>query len=229
MGTRRPPTTGAGEQAPPMSATLKTTRGAAAITGVAALLTWFGREAIKAWFFDKIVQMAPTPGFEALVEYGPPVLFVAATLYFVTRHPRRAYQAEPNMPLKEVLKQIRGKENVFEAGDNMETLRALEALRERALHDQMTIFGWSYGEWRRTPPAHWHMLVRQRIPAVQWKSIHIDYQELSTDGLGMTIPLGDPSQEKYIGLFADRREVDSLWPITLGAALRRTVRRALQI
>ena len=52
--------------------------------GALTLATWFGRETIKAWFFEKVVHMIePDKWLGLAVEYGPPLAFALAALWLL--------------------------------------------------------------------------------------------------------------------------------------------------
>ncbi len=60
------------------------------LSAVFAVSTWFGRETIKAWFFDGVLHMV-TPSNFLVFEYGPPAIFAVLTLYLLysPHQPRR--------------------------------------------------------------------------------------------------------------------------------------------
>ena len=54
------------------------------LNGLAAMVTWFFRESIKSWFFDKVVHQM-NPWESALIEYGIPVAFGGTCIWLLWR------------------------------------------------------------------------------------------------------------------------------------------------
>ena len=57
-------------------------RSLAAISTIAAFLSWFFKETITHWFFGKVVESVDSH-VEMLVEYGVPAVFAAVALYLL--------------------------------------------------------------------------------------------------------------------------------------------------
>jgi hypothetical protein len=47
--------------------------------------SWFGREAVKAWFFDRVVHMSD-PLIDSIIEYGPPAALALIALWLLGAH-----------------------------------------------------------------------------------------------------------------------------------------------
>src|SRR5436305_789368 len=54
------------------------------ITLAAAIVDWFARETIKAWFFERVVH-SMNPTADVLLEYGPPLALAGLGIYLLLR------------------------------------------------------------------------------------------------------------------------------------------------
>jgi hypothetical protein len=179
-------------------------------------LWWFFRELITHALFDRVLHMsAPGNALVWLTQYGPPLLFLGAGLWlFYRSRPLPTRQPEPTMRLEDVVKRIRGTDDVFgpDNSESMKVLQALEAIREKALHGTIAVFGCLYREWRATKPEHWPILVRHPIPPGHWTDHGISYIEFTTDRMGEVRDLANKEAATYIMLWFDAHEIDSVWP-----------------
>jgi len=61
-----------------------------ALTGSAAIATWFTRATFEAWFFDKVLHEVVEPRLGSLIEYGPPGAFALVCVYLIVGRNRIA-------------------------------------------------------------------------------------------------------------------------------------------
>ena len=187
---------------------------------VLAFCWWFGRETIKAWFFDKVIHMIESTGIlAALVEYGPPVLLAGFGLWLLSgRSKKKNPIPQPNMRLEDVVKRITGNVRFPQSNEpeSMPILHACEDLREKARLGVLTVFGGV--DWRTTPPADYDRMTRERIPAEYWRDHQIDVIGFlgagDGDHRGRTQDLAGTwgVETDYYGIWFEKEEIDSLWP-----------------
>jgi hypothetical protein len=148
---------------------------------------------------------------------------IGAFLFFATacrveweliKEKEKNRKPQPTKQLEGVVKQIIGKDDIFgpDNAESMQVLQALEAIREKALHGLIDVFGCDSREWRATKPAQWDMLVRHRIPADHWRDNRIDYLEFANDRFGEVRDLPNKTGPTHIMLWFDQTQVDSNWP-----------------
>lgn len=125
----------------------------------------------------------------------------------------------PNIRLDDVLRLITGLATFPSSNEpgSMAVLKACETLREKALLQEISVFGGL--NWRTAKPADWDNLIRAPIPAEYWQDHRIDVIDFlgadgSGDHRGRTIDLkgtwGDPKD--YYGIWFNRDEIEALWP-----------------
>lgn len=121
--------------------------------------------------------------------FGATFLFVKAVRSQIELDAEKARTPlpEPSLPLADVVRRIMGDDfpvvaDSIEAANHPrsgEVRRALEAIRERAINGHLVIFGGA--NWRKTRPADWDHMPRQRIPAEYWGEHRIDAIEFFGD------------------------------------------------
>jgi hypothetical protein len=152
---------------------------------------------------------------------------IGAALLFITackielelmreRESRR--KPEPNMTLEEVVKRIRGKDDIFgpESSESMEVKRAFTWIEERAKTGAITVFavkGISYFPDKGNADAY---VRRFPVPANEWETHVIDYLAFLDDPKGRITPYS-PTEEAKVGsgyayVWFDRGEINSIWP-----------------
>lgn len=57
----------------------------AIILGLLTIASWFAKETIQDWFFDKVLHEAVIPHWGLVVEYGPPLGFAGVWLFLLLR------------------------------------------------------------------------------------------------------------------------------------------------
>ncbi len=92
----------------------------ACLNGALALVTWFFHEAIRSWFFDKVVQQMNSVEAD-LIQYGPPVIFAAICIWLLvvprqTRHPAKGAGIDRPVGEKPALKPTMSGGSIFEPG-----------------------------------------------------------------------------------------------------------------
>jgi hypothetical protein len=136
---------------------------------------------------------------------------------FPPRGAKKSGKPEPNMHLEEVVRRIIRRDRLplpTEEGSN-DLIYACNQIREKALNDQIVIFGCA--EWRSTQPKDYDHMVRSRIPAEYWKDHKIDAADsFGTDQIfrrGITSKItGGWDQTEYLWLWFDRSQVTAQWP-----------------
>jgi hypothetical protein len=127
----------------------------------------------------------------------------------------RNRKPEPNMSLEDVVKRIRGKEDVFgpEHSESMEVLRAFKLLTERGATGAITIFG-SKGVRYVKPEFTDVALTRLPIPAEFWQTNTFDYSAFLDDRSGVTRNETKPHElgSGYGYIWFDRQQINAIWP-----------------
>lgn len=124
----------------------------------------------------------------------------------------KSRKAEPSMQLEEVVKRIRGKDDIFgrENSESMEVMRALQALREKAQLGLLEVYGRK--GWRSVRPAEYDLIPRVRIP-VEYISEHwVSYIEFIDDRRGELSHDANSAPGEYIDIWFDRAQVEAMWP-----------------
>jgi hypothetical protein len=89
-------------------------------TGVVAVLWWFARGTVESWFFDQVLKVIePLPIWSSLVEYGPPALLAAISIWLIWSGSRRVNMLSS--------KELRGK--IVTAEKKPEFITVVEAAR----------------------------------------------------------------------------------------------------
>jgi hypothetical protein len=145
------------------------------------------------------------------------ILFVSAVFLEMSlqKEKDKNRAPRPNMKLEDVVKRIRGKDDIFgpENSESAQVLQALTLIRESAHNGALTIFGSK--EVRYVKPEHHEFAIsRMAIPPEFWKTYTFDYIAFTSNRDGITKPIGRPDDRsmEYEYIWLDRDQVDSLWP-----------------
>lgn len=81
---------------------------ASLLSGGGTLTLWFSRGTVESWFFDKVLKVIePYPTWSWAIEYGPPAVFAALTIWLLWRAHRRVPPAPDLNAEAELAKQRR--------------------------------------------------------------------------------------------------------------------------
>lgn len=129
------------------------------LSGLVSVITWFSRESIKSWFFDKVVhQMNPVES--SLVEYGLPVAFGALCIWLFCR---REGSSVATLPASASAAPGKPELKMSVSGGNIFTLQSPD------LRDQLTGIALNVKVWNTGTPSvaiSWNLnvIVPGRIP-----------------------------------------------------------------
>jgi hypothetical protein len=145
------------------------------------------------------------------------ILFVSAILLEMSlqKEKEKTRKPQPTIKLEDVVKRIRGKEDIFgqNNSESQEVLRALTLIREKAYNGALTIFGSK--EVRYVKPEQHHVATsRLVIPREFWEKYQLDYIAFASNRDGITKPIGRPDDRsiEYEYIWLDRHQVDEIWP-----------------
>jgi len=120
---------------------------------------------------------------------------------------------QPNIRLEDVVKRITGLRELSER-DEKGIKDACERLREKALNRVIVIFGGL--DWRKTPPADYHNMVRGAIEPDFWRTNRLAPDSLTgSDKRGRTVPLSGLAMSRdldYYSIWLDEDQVNAVWP-----------------
>jgi hypothetical protein len=122
---------------------------------------------------------------------------------------------QPNMRLEDVVKRIRGKDDIFgpENSESGEVFKALTLIREHGAIGSLMIFGSK--EIRYIKPEHHDLAVsRLPIPKEFWEANGFDYIAFLGNRHGITKPTQRPDDRsnEYEYIWLDKDQVDNVWP-----------------
>jgi hypothetical protein len=165
---------------------------------------------------------------KSIVFPGWIILALGALLLFITairiewelmQEKEKNRKPRPDMKLEDVVKRIRGKEDIFgpENAESTQVLDALSRIRESGANGAVTIFGVKGLQYlpNSSSVIADAIVVRLVIPAVFWEKNAISYLGFVKDRIGVTEDTTTTNQGFGTGygyLWFDSMQVDSIWP-----------------
>jgi hypothetical protein len=151
------------------------------------------------------------------IAIGSALLFITACKIEMElmREREKNRNPQPTIRLEDVVKRIRGKDDIFgpENSESSEVLKVLTLIRENAANGSLIIFGSQ--EARYVKPEHQGMAIsRMAIPKVFWETNAFDYIAFTTNRDGITKPTRKPDDrsDEYEYIWLDIQQVDAIWP-----------------
>jgi hypothetical protein len=151
---------------------------------------------------------------------------IGAALLFITackielelmqeRESRR--KPKPDMPLREAVERIRGKEHVLGDGETIEIVRAFTRIKERALTGEITVFGAHGIQYLPEGGDVDAVLPRLPIPGDSWNNCSLSLlpfmQQPSCGRIENDDSNDRPHGSGYGYIWLDRKQVESIWPL----------------
>lgn len=197
------------------------------LSALITLVLWFTKESIKSWFFDRVVHEINS--YTALlIEYAPPTLFAAITIYLLghgkvwgrkTTHSTKKGESENHfVPIYKGVEYV--SERIGDAAETQCYPTTLNALRQQAVNGALRMRGRKQLD---TADGTCFSSVHTDIPKEYWEKSVLSYLTVSPEFKNRDShtnpetayswgPKGVHENNRYSSLLIEWNDLLRLWP-----------------